>query len=254
VVNNLQLRAVWLKSNQRLSDRSESLSEVSSFATQHGFRRGFSSRSLLLCLLSALILGLNCFAELRAGNLRLDDSDPLALPAVGSHGLRILSPTLLELTLINSKDPEPARVAQWDFVGDDFQPNLPEPQEFSVLVGGQALAVQKVGFKRRVIYAPVRKRDLRIGNHLYLELAGSLSDGQSVEVKNLNGRLWSGAMTFTALADSMRWSPAIHVNQVGYLPAFSKKAMVGYYLGSLGEMKIPAEAGFRIVEACIKER
>jgi len=35
---------------------------------------------------------------------------------------------------------------------------------------------------------------------------------------------------------------AIHVNQVGYLPAHSKTAMVGYYLGSLGELALEEAA------------
>ena len=51
----------------------------------------------------------------------------------------------------------------------------------------------------------------------------------------------------------MRWSPAIHVNEVGYVPTLPKKAMVGYYLGSLGEMDISASDGgepvFKIIEA-----
>ena len=50
-----------------------------------------------------------------------------------------------------------------------------------------------------------------------------------------------------------RWrlSPAIHVNQTGYMPGFAKKAMVGEYLGSLGEMAWPPGAlpGFKLVEA-----
>src|SRR5207248_3654938 len=43
---------------------------------------------------------------------------------------------------------------------------------------------------------------------------------------------------FNAKAELVRNSPAIHVNQVGYLASFSKKAMVGYFLGSLGELDI----------------
>jgi hypothetical protein len=34
----------------------------------------------------------------------------------------------------------------------------------------------------------------------------------------------------------------VHANQTGYLPAFPKKAMVGYYLGSLGEMQLETTA------------
>ena len=46
-------------------------------------------------------------------------------------------------------------------------------------------------------------------------------------------------MQFAATVDPLRYSPAIHVNQEGYMPNYSKKAMVGYYVGSLGEMQHP---------------
>jgi hypothetical protein len=49
--------------------------------------------------------------------------------------------------------------------------------------------------------------------------------------------------------DPIRWSPAIHVNQTGYLPDWPKIAMVGYFLGSLGEMDLPAPLPFQIVSA-----
>jgi len=54
-------------------------------------------------------------------------------------------------------------------------------------------------------------------------------------------------MRFTATANPLRFNPAIHVNQVGYVPAMSKTAMVGYYLGSLGEMSVTA-TNFQIVD------
>ena len=49
----------------------------------------------------------------------------------------------------------------------------------------------------------------------------------------------------------MRWSPVLHVNQTGYLPDFPKEAMVGYYLGSLGEMDVGADGAtqFQILDA-----
>src|SRR5260221_33783 len=55
-------------------------------------------------------------------------------------------------------------------------------------------------------------------------------------------------MGFTATAASLRFTPAIHVNQEGYLPAFPKKAIVGYYLGNLGEMVVSATS-FSVVDA-----
>jgi hypothetical protein len=166
-------------------------------------------------------------------------SNPLALPAVGDASLNILDPTLLELNLVTTKDPDPAAPSEWNFVGPNFALALPPASSFTVSVGSSAVEVTAVGFKRRPLYAPLKRRDLRIGNSIYLRLASPIGEGQTVTVRNSS--LWSDAQhTFTATSDPMRLNSALHVNQVGYLPANVKKAMVGYYLGSLGEMPITA--------------
>jgi hypothetical protein len=173
----------------------------------------------------------------------------LALPALGAHELRVLSPSVLELTLVTTKQPDPARPEQWDFVDPNFQLRLPGRQEFSVSVADQKVPVESVGFKRRVLYAPLAKRDLRIGNWLYLQLATHIADGQRVEVSRPDTALGPANVRWSAQADALRWSPAIHVNQTGYLATFPKKAMVGYYLGSLGELSVDAAPGFKLIEA-----
>lgn len=189
-----------------------------------------------------------CLAALASGGLVhastvLSDDAPLHLPAVGAHQLRVLAPTLLELTLITTKKPGPAKVEQWDFVDEQKRARLPDPKAFTVLADGKANAVEAVGFKRRVLYAPLKERDLRIGNYLYLRLAQPLEADTSVEVRNPDQKLWPAATRFAAKAVPTRWSPVLHVNQVGYLPAHPKKAMVGYYLGSLGEMNVAEALG-----------
>ncbi|HEY2081979.1 MAG TPA: glycoside hydrolase family 9 protein [Verrucomicrobiae bacterium] len=187
-----------------------------------------------------------------AQDLVISEANPLAMPAIGAHQLRLLSPTVLELTLITTKKPDPARLAEWNFISSNGASHLPGKKEFLVLAGGKTNAVQSVGFKRRVLYAPLKQRDLRIGNYLYLQLATPVAENQPVQVLNPDKKLWSTDTHFDAKADPLRYSPAIHVNQVGYLPAQSKRAMVGFYLGSLGEMDV-AMPGippvFKIVDA-----
>ena len=161
----------------------------------------------------------------------MSDENPLYLPAIGDHQLRILSTNILELTLITTKAPDPAPVADWNFVTKDGSLTLPDKQEFTVLINNQQVSVQAVGFKRRVVYAPLKKRDLRIGNYLYLQLINPVEKGARVEVKNSTASLWSKNLAFEVAATDSRYSPAIHVNQVGYMPDFPKKAMVGYYPG-----------------------
>jgi len=184
-------------------------------------------------------------ADLFAGSFGLDE--PLLMPPVGSAELRILAPDLLELSLVTTKEAPPARPTQWNFVAANFQYVLPSVSKFAVKMDEAPVQVQSVGFKRRPIYAPFRKRDLRIGNHLYLKLTAPLTEGQQVEVKNPDGSLWGTNTKFRARFDPQRFSPSIHVNQQGYVPGFPKKANIGFYLGSFGELNIPAGTGFSIV-------
>ncbi|MBI3191698.1 MAG: glycoside hydrolase family 9 protein, partial [Pedosphaera parvula] len=172
----------------------------------------------------------------------------LQLPKVGDTAMHILSPTLIELHRINTKQPDPATVTDWNFVDATGNFIAPALAEFVVTVDGLPAVVQAVGFKRRPLYAPLAQRDLRIDNCLYLQLATPIADNQAVQVLNPSGLLWNAGTQYTLTANPLRYSPAIHVNQEGYVPSFPKKAMVGYYAGSLGEMSIPSTT-FQIVDA-----
>src|SRR5436190_7279406 len=197
------------------------------------FRRGkrascFTFRiSCLLCC-CALLCGQRVSAT--------DAADPgMQIPQPGDHVLHVLTPRLLELVNINTKPPG-GNVNSWDWVVDgNFSP--PNLSSIRVIVNGQTNNVIGVGFKRRPIYAPQATWDLRIANSLYLQLNSPIADGQSVQVIN-DGTLWPTTVQYVATADPLRISPAIHVNQEGYLPSYSKKAMVGFYLGNLGELPI----------------
>ncbi|MGZ8898495.1 MAG: glycoside hydrolase family 9 protein [Limisphaerales bacterium] len=173
------------------------------------------------------------------------------MPAIGDHGLRVLSPTVLEITLISTKQKDPARVSAWDFV-NNFVASIPAASQFTVTVNGIPVGVERVGFKRRPLHAPETPGGLRIGNYLYLTLTDPVPVSATVEVKNPNSALWASSMQFTSTAIWDRYSPAVHVNQVGYMPDVPKKAMVGYYLGSLGELPVPSTAGFRLLNAKTK--
>ncbi|MDX1950854.1 MAG: glycoside hydrolase family 9 protein [Verrucomicrobiota bacterium] len=181
-----------------------------------------------------------------AADAVIDDSQSLAMPEVGSYSLRVLTPTMLELTLINTKSADQPP-AEWNFVGAGFTLSLPAIQEFTVTAGNQPVQVKSVGFKRRPLYAPLKVRDLRMANHLYLELNSPLPENTTVQVLNPNSRLWTTSRQFVTTNSPLRWSPAIHANHVGYAPNHPKKAMIGYYLGSGGELTIPAANGFKLV-------
>ena len=170
-------------------------------------------------------------------------------PIDGDNALRVVAPTVLELTRLSVKQPNPAAMSVWNFVDGSGNAALPAASEFNVTVNGQPAVVQAVGFKRRPLYAPLALRDLRVESTIYLKLGTPVAKGQSVEVKNPSGALWPSSMVFATKANVLRYGPALHVNQEGYLPGRPKKALVGYYLGSLGEMDIPAGEGFQLVDA-----
>ena len=175
------------------------------------------------------------------------DYTKLQIPTVGSNTLHVLSPTTLELVRINTAASGGA-VDCWNFINSSGAFTAPANAQLNVTVNGQTVAVQSVGFKRRPLYAPLVTRDLRIINSLVLQLASPVAEGQVVEVRNPDGALWPATMQFKATAHPARYSPAIHVNQEGYVPSLPKKAAVGYYLGNLGEMVIPTLT-FALVDA-----
>ena len=92
------------------------------------------------------------------------------LPNVGDNTLHVLTPTLLELKLINTKQPDPAQVSQWNLV-DGGGNSSPRPSARSPSRSTASRSRTGVGFKRRPLYAPLTKYDLRIENSLYLQLA-----------------------------------------------------------------------------------
>jgi len=194
------------------------------------------------CRIAPVLIALFCLQQASA-----TDEMNLRMPQPGDHSLRILSPTLLELVRINTKQPNPADVDSWDWVSEQGYFVSPDISSVRVIVNGQTNNVIGVGFKRRPLYAPLAGWDVRIANQFYLQLSSPIAEGRSVQVIN-DGTLWPTSMAFAATTDRLRYNPAIHVNQEGYLPAFPKKANVGYYLGSLGEMPIPTNS-FYVVNA-----
>jgi hypothetical protein len=193
---------------------------------------GDNGRSVFHRLFLALgLTGLACLAPPLQAQLRSDvDALSLGLPAVGSSSLRILSPVLLEVTVISASA--------------DGEPN---PPDLRVTVDGRDAAVASLGAKRRVAYAPLARDDLRIATLYYIQLAQELVPASRARVTA--SPPGSPPIDASAAFDPLRENPALHVNQEGYVPSLPKKALVGYYLGDMGEMAIPASAGFSIIGA-----
>ena len=100
---------------------------------------------------------------------------------------------------------------------------------------GQSVSIAAVGYKRHPLYAPLISYTLRIENDLYIQLASPISDNQVIQVANTDGTWWSSSAPFSATADPLRYNPAIHVNEEGYIcRTYSKTAMIGYWASTAG--------------------
>ncbi len=145
---------------------------------------------------------------------------------------------MIELTVITAGAEKPPKSGP--------APEIPVPEfrpaDFFVTAAGKGQAIAEAGFRRRPVYAPLKQRDLRIGNYVYLRLAEALPPGAPIEVsyRQTGGEKieWLAGEPFRGTAEPRRLSPAIHVNQVGYLPGHIKLASIGYFLGSLGELEL----------------
>lgn len=190
------------------------------------------------------------------------DADSLQIPEPGAHSLHVLSPTILELERVSGRTKTPekggffsslfesgegessAGAPEWDYAAED---RGLAPGSFVVKAGSETIPVERVGFRRRVLYAPLKKFDLRIGTWIVLQLAKPIPAGAKVAVTNPDGKVFKPDVSFQAAMDESRLSPAIHVNQSGYAAASPKEGFAGYYLGDLGEMPIAPESGFDLI-------
>jgi hypothetical protein len=214
------------------------------------------------------------------------------LPYPGETLLRVLTPNILELKVINSLNPDEIQATAagstgpisllrpWgEFVteqlGNDLAPfvyQLPTASEaqakIEIWVNGTKqnnAAPTVMAFKRRPLYAPLVQPDLRIENSLFLKLAISIGDTDTVEVKTSGtSPLWPASLTFKAEGSPSRYlqySPAIHVNQEGYVSTLTiggqvsnapKQATVGFNVGLMnkelnqhhGDLELPGTEFF----------
>ncbi|WP_221285038.1 glycoside hydrolase family 9 protein [Haloferula luteola] len=190
-------------------------------------------------------LGVGGFQVSLAGDFDRLEGVRGEMPEVGESAARWLTPQILELGRITTSDTN-GSVDAWDFVeGGNFV--APEANSCVVEVDGQSVSCSITGFRRRVLYAPLGETDLRVENRLYLTLSSAASDGAEVKVTTDGWEGESSIAEYAAVFDGDRRSPAVHVNQEGYETVGPKQAMVGYYLGSGGEMAVAATS-FSVVD------
>ena len=137
----------------------------------------------------------------------------------------------------------------WDFADPASGLQLPPITDFVVSVDGTPTTVLELGYRRRVAFAERTQWDLRLQVSLFLRLATPIPLGASVSVTSGNAAIVPAGTSFNAVSAVDATNPAIHVNHEGYTPGFPKQAMVGYYLGSLGELPVTGAPSFDLRRA-----
>ncbi|MCB1096122.1 MAG: glycoside hydrolase family 9 protein, partial [Verrucomicrobiae bacterium] len=175
----------------------------------------------------------------------------IAVPESGSHELRVITPTLLEVYIVSERDGFAKRPTFCDWVDDeaDVIPGaIPVATDLEVTVDGTVTAVVATGFKRHVRFAPIGQSKFVMENFVYIELGSSIGTGATVAVTSPTAK-WPSTFFLSAVMDEDRWNPAVHTNQVGYEIGARKTGHVGIWLGTLGEFAVNGAAGFEVINA-----
>jgi hypothetical protein len=171
--------------------------------------------------------------------------DRLLPPRVGLWDLRPVSSNVLELFICTqvTRDRPPE---VWDWAAIDA---IPGPGDFELKFNGNAVKIKQTGFKRRPIYAPRGKHDLRLGNWLYLILDGKIDTAGTIVLTDKTGRHLSRQISVAVTSENKRVSSAIHVSQAGYMASTGGHAVVEKFAGTAGEIHIDEPAEFSIINA-----
>ncbi len=165
---------------------------------------------------------------------------PSAAPGNGSTSLQLIQPQLIEVETIvpfGSRDTDglPNYLAQ-----------ITNGASYQISAGGQTVNCVAAGIQRRPTYAAMTQWDLRLRVAFYLKTGTPIAETNALSVAiNIPG-FWQ--TNLTAQLAVTRTNPAIHVSEAGYAANLPKRAMVGYFLGTLGEMPALANT-FQVVNA-----
>src|SRR5205809_1026077 len=96
-----------------------------------------------------LLSGLLALSFIRCASAAIPMAADIQPPVTGDHALHILTPNLLELFRVNTKQPDPGRVDSWDWVNDQQNFVGPDMSSVRVIVNGQTNSAAGIGFKRR---------------------------------------------------------------------------------------------------------
>jgi glycosyl hydrolase family 9/cellulase-like Ig domain-containing protein/PKD domain-containing protein len=118
---------------------------------------------------------------------------------------------------------------------------ITSPDDPAYAAGKQVRAVAS-GSRTRAIRVAIRKKLLVKGTHIFLKLPAPMKNGKTYGVTTGDLGAPVPALKAVRFDDGKQVNDNIRVNQLGYLPAYAKRAYLGQYMGDLGGMPFAAAA------------
>lgn len=106
-----------------------------------------------------------------------------------------------------------------------------------IAADGKRVTVQRVGVDRQVVALPAAPAPATVVTRVHLALAEPLAPNEKYRL-----RIAPLGLDTTIVFDPGQRSPAIAVNQLGYVPAGHKVAFVGDWLGTAGPLPVTTQA------------
>lgn len=172
--------------------------------------------------------------------------DPAYLISGTERDARLVMPDLIEIRIAGRKDSKEGPIKNLEVFQGSEGPKLPEVSDFQVSVNGTPVAIKEAGYRQELYFAAFKGYDIRVLGTVYLRLEQPVPQGATISITPKAGA-WTGEpMVFKPSDDD--WSPMIQVKQAGYQSDLPKRARVGLFAGTMGEIEVP-QLPFEIIDA-----
>jgi len=194
-------------------------------------------------MLSILVTGLSLSPSMASD---LIQPNPAYLISGNERDARLVMPDLIEIRIAGRKETKDGPLKNLEAFQSAEGPKLPLVSDFQVTVNGKPAVIKEAGYRQELYFAAFKGYDIRALGTVYLRLEQPVPEGATVSVTPASGAWTGGPMVFKPSADD--WSPMIQVKQTGYQTDLPKRARVGLYAGTLGEVEVSARP-FELVDA-----
>jgi hypothetical protein len=184
-------------------------------------------------LLSILVVGAPLLPVAASDGIQ---PEPTSLIAGGERDARLVTPDLVEIRIAGRKESKDGPLKNLEAFQSPEGPRLPVASEYEVTVDGKPVGVKEIGYRQELYYAAFKGYDVRVLGSIYLRLEKPVAPGSKVSISTKSAAWAGGPLVFQTTPDD--WNPLIQVRQTPYQTDLPKRARVGLYAGTMGEIVV----------------